>query len=529
MKYKFSDLVNIQKLNSLMEDLYRTTGITSSITDAEGNVLVAIGWQEICLRFHRQNLHTEKLCIQSDTYIKQYLEDTKLYPCYKCANGLIDKAAPIIIDGVYVASVFLGQFFWEEPDISYFERQAERYGFDKEAYLAALAKVPIYTPEKIDSIMHYHIKIAKMLAELGMSHLRQIEQQTQESQRSDEQIYKIFNSTPNVAIQSYNEYGNITFLNSAAEHMYGFKEVDVIGKSLNTTIFDDREAERLLNIIKEIDVTNMLYGPIEWKMKHKSGNEKYVYSTLFPIRLSNDKKEFVCMDVDITEKKQLEKEMARLDRLNLIGEMAASIGHEVRNPMTTVRGYLQMFQQKAESAKSHEQFGIMIEELDRANAIITEFLSLAKNKVVEMKCGNLNNVIHTLFPLVQADALRMGHEFIADTGNIPDSYFDEKEIRQLILNLVRNGLEAMEQSGAVIIRTYRGNDEIILSVQDTGPGITEAVLAKLGDPFVTTKDNGTGLGLPVCFRIADRHGAKINVDTGATGTMFIINFPLLSM
>lgn len=216
--------------------------------------------------------------------------------------------------------------------------------------------------------------------------------------------------------------------------------------------------------------------------------------------------------------------MAHLERLNTVGEMAAVIGHEVRNPMTTVRGYLQMFQKKVEFREHQEQLDLMIDELDRANTIITEFLSLAKNKAVKMKRGNLNKVILTLLPLLQADAVYWGHEINLEAGVIPDSDFDEKEIRQLILNLVRNSFEAMEDKGEVIVRTYLDSGCITLEVQDAGKGISTEMIGKLGIPFMTTKEGGTGLGLSVCYRIVDRHGAKIDVNTGAHGTTFIIKF-----
>lgn len=229
-------------------------------------------------------------------------------------------------------------------------------------------------------------------------------------------------------------------------------------------------------------------------------------------------------EFNITKFKKYEREMSRLDRFSVVGEMAAALGHEVRNPMTTVRGYLQMFQMKQEFAKYREDFAIMIEELDRANMIISDFLSLAKDKTEEMKPANLKKTILSLFPLLQADAFRRGHALYADIKDIPDTVFDDKEIRQLVLNLVRNSLEAMEESGEVIIRTYRENGSINLEVQDTGPGIPDEVMASLGTPFVTTKANGTGLGLPVCYRIAERHGAKIEVDTSPQGTRFRVYF-----
>ena len=227
---------------------------------------------------------------------------------------------------------------------------------------------------------------------------------------------------------------------------------------------------------------------------------------------------------DITEKKRLDAELARLDALNLVGEMAASIGHEVRNPMTTVRGYLQLFQRKAEFSPHGERLATMIEEIDRANAIISEFLSLAKNKNTKLVKGNLNNVIQTLFPLMQADALRLGHQLEVSCCAIPETVFDEAELRQLILNLFRNAMEAMELFGIARIRTYCADDAVVLEVSDTGRGIPPEIRDKLGTPFFTTKENGTGLGLAVCYRVAQRHGATIDVDSSPAGTTFSIRF-----
>lgn len=150
----------------------------------------------------------------------------------------------------------------------------------------------------------------------------------------------------------------------------------------------------------------------------------------------------------------------------------------------------------------------MIEELDRANSIITSFLSLAKNKLIELKPGNLNDTIQALHPLLQAEALRLGHNVITDTGNIPNIRYDDGEIRQLILNLARNCLEAMTKNGTLTIKTSLENTAAVLTIQDTGAGIPADIFHKIGTLFLTTKDNRTGLGLAVCYRIAERLGRK---------------------
>ena len=227
---------------------------------------------------------------------------------------------------------------------------------------------------------------------------------------------------------------------------------------------------------------------------------------------------------DITEKNKMENDLLRLDRLHLVGEMAASISHEVRNPLCVVRGFLELLAGKKECRKYIEQFELMITELDRANSIITEFLSLAKNKHVEMKKHNINQIIKSLSPLLEADAAKGDKEIILRLEKVPEIFLDEKEFRQLLLNLVRNGLEAMPSGGEVTIRTQVEDDEIVLMICDQGSGIPAEVQANIGQPFISTKDNGTGLGLSVCYSICHRHHADIDFQTGPQGTAFFIRF-----
>lgn len=342
--------------------------------------------------------------------------------------------------------------------------------------------------------------------------------------QSEERFFKAFHMNPSmVAIVSLHDKTYID-VNESFAQVLGICREEIIGSTVDEIKFlqDEEEREKVKNqLATQSKLTNC-----EIKYRTKYGETRIALLSADTITLGAVEC-FLSVMTDITDKKQLENELARFERLNIIGEMAAGIGHEVRNPMTTVRGYLQLFKRKDVFAPYSGQLDTMIEELDRANSIITEFLSLAKNKAVEMKQDNLNNVIHRLYPLLQADAFRLGHSIEIVTGDIPDAFFDEKEIRQLILNLVRNGLEAMTEGGAVSIQTYRQNDSIILAVQDSGSGIAEEILDRLGSPFVTTKDNGTGLGLPVCYRIAERHGATIEVQTSPKGTTMSVVFPII--
>ncbi len=169
------------------------------------------------------------------------------------------------------------------------------------------------------------------------------------------------------------------------------------------------------------------------------------------------------------------------------------IGHEIRNPMTTVRGFLQLLGGKKECAQFNRYYELMIEELDRANSIITEFLSLAKKKTLSKKAQNLNPIVGALLPLIQADATRAEKYVKTTLGDTPDLLLDEKEIRQLILNLVRNGLEAMSPGGYINIRTYLNGKNVVLAVDDQGKGIDPEVLEnhnlKLQKKFRAIEEN----------------------------------------
>jgi len=225
---------------------------------------------------------------------------------------------------------------------------------------------------------------------------------------------------------------------------------------------------------------------------------------------------------DISERVFLEKEMVRLDRLNLTGEMAAGIVHEIRNPMTTVRGFLQL----SKNNPSHEYTDIMIEELDRVHSIVTEFLSVGAQAPTSRKLKQINAIVETLYPLIQSKALTGNHDIALELGECPPIQLDEKEIRQLVLNLVLNGLDAMPGGGTITIKTYSDERQVVMEVRDQGGGIKEEFLEKLGTPFFSTKASGTGLGLSVCYGIAERHGAVIKVQTSGRGTTFYVHFSL---
>lgn len=226
---------------------------------------------------------------------------------------------------------------------------------------------------------------------------------------------------------------------------------------------------------------------------------------------------------DVTREK-MGKVTSRLERMNLVGSMAVAVAHEIRNPMTTVRGYLQVIGRREKYQTDKENFKLMIEEIDKADSIIREYLFLSKEKLAKLEKCSLNTIIEALFPLLQTTANSSKVYVSLTLTAIPELLLDENEIRQLLLNLVRNSIEAMSEGGNLTIHTFQEDSKTILSIKDQGSGIPSDILDDLGTPFITTKNTGTGLGLPICYQIARRHNANIKISTSHEGTTFFVAF-----
>lgn len=227
---------------------------------------------------------------------------------------------------------------------------------------------------------------------------------------------------------------------------------------------------------------------------------------------------------DITIFKEREKEERYYDKLKLIGEMAAGVAHEVRNPLTTVKGFLQIMSKDEKIETYDTRIQLMIEEIDRVNNIIGEFLSLAKNRTRNVKNSSINQLITSIYPLLETRALKEGKVIKLELGSIANIMVDQDEIRQLLLNMINNSLDAMEEGKAVSVITYKEKDTVVLSIKDEGSGIPESLMEKIPTPFLTGKDDGTGLGLSICYSIAQKNNAKIDFMTSSKGTTFNVSF-----
>ena len=175
MEYTLHDIIDMEHFQNLQDRLNEIYSFPSAIIDNEGNILTATAWQDVCTKFHRQNKDSELHCIQSDRYILSHLHEANPAVSYRCPHGLVDNVTPIIVDGIHYGNFFTGQFFLEKPDMDFFRTQAKKYGFDEDAYLDAVKKVPVWSQETLNSYLYFIKELITLISESGLKKLKEIE------------------------------------------------------------------------------------------------------------------------------------------------------------------------------------------------------------------------------------------------------------------------------------------------------------------------------------------------------------------
>ncbi len=171
---KYSDLVDIPKLQALMESFHQVTGVPNAVVDIDGFVIVKAGWQDACTRFHRTHEGSLRRCLASDAVLVKSMSRGAAFVSHLCPNGLIDTAAPIVVNGQLLANVFTGQFLSEAPDLVFFRQQARQFGYDESDYLEAISRIPVLSRERVEAVSLLYSQLAVMLADSGQSRLKEV-------------------------------------------------------------------------------------------------------------------------------------------------------------------------------------------------------------------------------------------------------------------------------------------------------------------------------------------------------------------
>ncbi|GAA0852821.1 hypothetical protein GCM10008915_71930 [Bifidobacterium pullorum subsp. gallinarum] len=221
-----------------------------------------------------------------------------------------------------------------------------------------------------------------------------------------------------------------------------------------------------------------------------------------------------------------QEEILRTEKMKMVGELAAGMAHEIRNPLTSIKGFIQL--SKNQSYNIQPWYEVIMGEITRVGELTAEFLHFSKPHASNMKVESLTDCMTRVYSLCESEAASHGHLFTLDLSDDPiHIVMDRDKIIQVLINLIRNSFQAMEHTGTVRISLEAVEALAVVRVEDTGKGIADENLAKIFDPFYTTKEEGTGLGLSLCQKIVEDHGGRITVQSEfGKGTTFTLRIPL---
>ena len=242
----------------------------------------------------------------------------------------------------------------------------------------------------------------------------------------------------------------------------------------------------------------------------------------------------VLLMYDLSELKRLEREIQRHDRLVALGKMAAGVAHEVRNPLSSIKGFATLLGSKfKDGSQEHEAADLLVYEAERLNRSITELLNYARPTTLKKEQINLGDLVASSLKLISSDAQALGVKTSLEIDpDIPSIKVDRDRINQVLLNLYLNGLQAFEASSLekelkVSVHSDAAGGAIRIEVQDNGKGISQENIDKVLDPYFTTKPEGTGLGLALAYKIIDEHNGTIRFkSTEGQGTAVSVTIPV---
>jgi two-component system, LuxR family, sensor kinase FixL len=353
--------------------------------------------------------------------------------------------------------------------------------------------------------------------------------QLQEMRQKLEIDTGIINSATD-AIVTINEDHIIVGYNQGAEKIFGYSRDEALGQDLSIIIPPPYKAEHREYLRRYLATreARVIGKHVRLKAQRRDGAE-FPMSISFSVAEIQGNLYFTGVIRDITEYQEMEDRLLASERLAAVGQTVAHIAHEIKNPLLVIGGFARQLQ-KAPGLddKSRNKLAIIADEVVQLENMVAEMREFVRRPAAQKRPGKLEELLQDTLDFFE-DTFTEHHIAVRRVreDKLPEVSFDPNQLRQVLLNLFKNALEAMPQGGELTVATRLRDENVELAVSDTGTGMTPEVLEKLFQPYFTTKEKGTGLGLAICQSIVQEHGGCIIPEsTPGQGSTFTIQLPL---
>jgi two-component system sporulation sensor kinase A len=348
--------------------------------------------------------------------------------------------------------------------------------------------------------------------------------QKRQQVREREVLYHLLTDHSLDMITKSNKDGKLQYVSPYCFDLLGYTPKELIGKSTYDLVHMD-DVEKLLSS-HEMVIRNHSNGRVSFRMEHKTGYYIWVESLCKSI-VKEDCGEIRLISVirDISERKKTEELLLNSEKLSAAGQLAAGIAHEVRNPLTAIKGFLQLMDGNKKYEDSY--FSIINSEINRIELILSELLLLSKPQDLKFKECNLFETLKQIKTLIDTHATMSNIEIDLNyLTAIQTIVCDENQLKQVFINFLKNAIEAMPKGGEISLNVRsEGEDTLKVQIIDQGNGIPKEHLERLGQPFFTTKETGTGLGFMISMKIIENHHGKIEIASNENGTTIEVTLP----
>lgn len=561
---QLSELIDITELKELCESFTAQSRAVTAILDLEGNILVATGWQDICTCFHRVHPLTAQRCRESDTVLAGQLRQGEEYNVYKCKNGLVDVAVPIIVEDEHIANFFTGQFFFEAPDREYFIRQAELFGFDKEAYIEALNRVPIFSEAQIRALMEFFSLLTRVIARMGLAQKRQ-KAVLAKLQESQQRLNFHVDNSPMAAIE-WNSDFIVTRWAGEAEKIFGWTPYETVGKPImdlrmvyeeDTPVVQNTMKQLAEGTAKYVVATNRNYTKdrrlitCEWYntvLKNEQGQMISVLSQVLDITerkiagdLLKEKQQQLEMlnttleqrvDTAVTELRIKDQLMIQQSKQAAMGEMINNIAHQWKQPLNSLGLIVQSMADGAlDPGEIEPHSRLCLQLVDFMAQTIDDFRSFFRTDKGKSLVSMRQSIDRALI-IMSASLKDSNISVTIEPGEEVQAVGYPNEYSQAILNLLANARDVLLERNtvrpAINVRIFTEAENAVVTVSDNGGGISPEAISQIFAPNFTTKEftKGSGIGLFMSKIIIEQHmDGSLTAENIEGGACFRIEVP----